>query len=74
MGSSYSLEAIVKVIAVGIPALLILLGFFAYIGGYTVQVLTGDVGMKSFGMGLTAIGVIIYLVELAFVIYSWFSE
>lgn len=73
MGSNYSLEAIVKVIAVGVPALLIVLGFFAFMGGFTMEMLTGNVGMKNFGISLIAAGIIIYLIELAVVIYSEFS-
>jgi len=74
VGSDYSLEAIAKVIAYGVPALLILLGFFGYIGGYTIAMLTGDVGIMNFGAALIAIGLVIYIVELALKVYSWFIE
>lgn len=74
MSNDYSLELIAKVIAYGIPALLILLGFFAYIGGYTITMLTGDVRMTNFGIALIAIGLVIYIFELALKVYIWFNE
>jgi len=58
------LEAILKVLAVGVPALLIVLGFFAVIGGFTVEAFTGDIGMKNFGIALIIIGIIFYIIEL----------
>jgi predicted MFS family arabinose efflux permease len=60
-----ALKGILKVVAVGVPALLILLGFAAVVGGYTFGIITGDLGMRNFGIGLIILGVIIYLIELA---------
>lgn len=68
--SGNSLEAMVKVIAYGVPALLIVPGFFAYAGGYTVRMLTGDVGMQNFGIAVMAIGIIIYVLEIVYAIYN----
>jgi len=58
------------VVAVGVPALLILLGFVAVMGGFTLEFITGNVGMKNSGIGLIILGVIIYLVEIALYYYS----
>lgn len=65
-----SLKGILTVIAVGVPALLILLGFVAVIGGFTFEFVTGDVGMKNFGIVLIVLGVIIYLIEILLYYYS----
>lgn len=73
MGNSYSLDAVVKIIAYGVPALLILLGFFAAVGGYTIEAVSGNVGMKNFGIGLIVIGVLIYLLEIAIAVYIEYS-
>lgn len=64
-----ALKGILTVVAVGIPALLILLGFVAVMGGFTLEFITGDVGMRNFGIGLIILGVIIYLIEIV-VYYS----
>ena len=63
------LEAIVKVIAYGVPALLILLGFLAYVYGHTLRTLTGDVGMANFGVLLIVLGIILYVAEVISKIY-----
>jgi hypothetical protein len=60
-----SLRGVLTVVAVGVPALLILLGFAATVGGFTLGYVTGDAGMRDFGIGLIILGVIIYLVEIA---------
>lgn len=65
-----ALKGILTVVAVGIPALLILLGFVAVMGGFTLEFVTGDVGMRNFGIGLIILGVIIYLIEIAVYYYS----
>jgi hypothetical protein len=65
-----SLKGILTVVAVGVPALLILLGFVAVMGGFTLEFVTGDVGMKNFGIGLIVLGVIIYLIEIVLYYYS----
>ena len=65
-----ALRGILTVIAVGVPALLILLGFVAVIGGFTLEFVTGNVGMRNFGIGLIILGVIAYLIEIALYYYS----
>jgi hypothetical protein len=67
-----ALRGILTVIAVGVPALLILLGFFATIGGFGVQMITGDVSMKNFGEGLIIAGILLYIFEL--ILYYWWSQ
>jgi hypothetical protein len=51
------LEAIATIFTYGIPALLIILGYFAYI--YQI-----DEEMRNVGLALLIIGIIIYIVEL----------
>jgi len=80
-GSNHmELEAIVKVIVYGVPALLIVLGFFAYVGGTTAEAIgafveaagvewTGDTDLKSLGKGMIATGIIIYIIELIVYFY-----
>ena len=79
---SEKLEAIVKVIAVGVPALLIVLGFFAYMGGSVIEAIgmlieemggkgIEETGMKSLGLGMIATGVILYIIE--FLAYVYFE-
>jgi len=65
-----ALKGILLVVAVGVPALLILLGFVAVIGGYTLEFITGDVGMRNFGIGLIILGVIIYIIEVVLYYYN----
>jgi len=67
---SNNLEAIVKVIAYGVPALLIVLGFFGYVGGYTIQMVTGDVAMKNFGIFMVVVGIMMYVIEIAYTVYE----
>jgi len=65
-----ALKGILVVIAVGVPALLIFLGFVAVMGGFTLEFITGDVSMKNFGIGLIILGVFIYLIEIWLYYYS----
>jgi len=65
-----ALRGILIVIAFGIPALLILLGFVAVMGGFTLEFITGDVGMKNFGVVLIILGVFIYIIEIGLYYYS----
>lgn len=57
------LRALIKVIVYGVPALLIVLGFFAYVGAYTLEIVSEDVGTQGFGFFLILIGIIVYLAE-----------
>lgn len=74
MGENYSIDMIVKVIAYGTPALLILIGFFAYLAGYSVQFLTHDAGMIHLGILLMALGIIFYGTEFAVKVYVYFNQ
>jgi len=65
---------IVKIVAYGVPALLIVVGFFTYFAGYTVQSLTHDAGMTNLGMLLMALGIIFYTSEFAVKVYAYFRE
>jgi hypothetical protein len=73
LGENYSIDLIVKVLAYGTPALLIVIGFFAYLAGYTVQILTHEAAMMNLGILLMALGIILYIIELAAKIYSYFN-
>lgn len=58
-------EIIAKVIAFGVPALLIILGFIAVTGGELAGAIFGTSGgMVVLGVIMIAIGIIIYVVEL----------
>ncbi len=72
MGNN-SYDIIVKVVAVGIPALLIVLGFVAFMAGSTVQMLGGNPEIKNLGIILLIIGISIALIELAVWIYGELS-
>ena len=65
-----SLKGILTVIAVGVPALLIILGFAAAVFGWTLDVITGDAGMRNFGIALVIIGILLYVLELIVYYYS----
>jgi hypothetical protein len=69
-----TLDIIVKIVAYGIPALLIVVGFFAYFAGYTVQFLTHDAGMINLGILLMASGIVFYAGEFAIKVYAYFNE
>ena len=45
-----SLKGILTVIAVGVPALLILLGFAAAVFGWMFGLVANDTGMRNFGI------------------------
>lgn len=68
--ANINLEGMVKVIVYGVPALLILLGFIAYISGYTLGILTGSDEMKNLGIAMIVLGVVLYIIELGYAIYS----
>jgi hypothetical protein len=57
-------EAIVKVVAWGVPALCIILGFFGYMWGVTLTSFGGDGGTKGLGVLLIIIGIGLYCLEL----------
>jgi len=58
---------IVKVLAYGVPALLIVLGFLAFTGGKFAEAIFGSSGgMEAFGIILIIVGVVIYILELLF--------
>jgi hypothetical protein len=72
LAENMTLDALVKVVAYGVPALLILLGFFAYMAGYSINALAHDAGMMNGGIAMMAIGIIIYTVE--FVVSVYFNK
>lgn len=61
-------------IAVGIPALLIVLGFFAYIDGFTAIIRTNPVEMKNFGFVLMVAGIVSYAIESITLTYYQFQS
>jgi hypothetical protein len=67
---NFSLSGIVQVIAVGVPAMLILLGFFAYVGGLSVEWITGNKGMQGFGVTLIVFGIVFYILEFVVAVVS----
>ena len=58
-----SLEALVKVVAYGVPALLIVLGFFSYLAGYSINAISQDAGMMNGGVLMMVLGVGFYILE-----------
>lgn len=60
MGNNIS----VKVIAYGVPALLIVLGFIAWMGGSIIDVIVGNSGAKDFGGILIFLGIVIFLLVI----------
>ena len=54
--------------------MLVVVGFFAYFTGYTVQFLTHDAGMINLGILLMASGILFYAVEFAVKVYAYFNE
>ena len=69
-----TLDMIVKIVAYGVPALLIAVGFFAYFAGYTVQFFTHDAGMINLGILLMALGIIFYGTEFAVKVYAYVNQ
>lgn len=63
-----------KVVAYGAPALLILLGFFAYMSGYSINAIANDAGMMNAGMTMMAIGTILYIAEFVAKVAVYFNE
>lgn len=74
MGQDTTLDIVIRLVVYGVPALLIILGFVAYASGYTMEMLTGDAGMKNLGTGLMVIGIVFYGIEFIIKVYDYFSE
>jgi len=56
---------IARVIAYGVPALLIVLGFIAYTGGrFAEMIFSNATDMVGFGIILIVLGIMIYIIEL----------
>ena len=82
--NNISLEAIVQVIVYGVPALLIVLGFVAYMMGYGIEMsrtalgqqesAISGVGLMNTGSWLMAIGIILYVIELILKFVTWYYE
>lgn len=80
------IEVAVKVLAVGFPALLIILGWISYMSGSGLETISGIIrpvvgeevrtgeDLKSFGTGLIFVGVVVYLLELAFYLFYTYYE
>ena len=61
---------IVRVLAYGVPALLIILGWISVTGGKIMEAVTGDPDvMFILGICMIIFGVLIYIVELLFGIH-----
>lgn len=69
-----SVEGLVKVIVYGVPALLIFLGFIAYISGYTLGMFTGSDEMKNLGIFMIGTGIVLYIIELGYAIYRDYTS
>jgi len=65
-----SLKGILTVIAVGVPALLILLGFAAAVFGWMFGLVTNDTGMRNFGILLIIVGILLYILEIGLHYYN----
>jgi len=74
MGGNVTLDAAIQIVAYGIPALLIAVGFFAYFAGYSVQSLTHDAGMANLGLLLMSLGIIFYAGEFVVKLYAYLTE
>ena len=74
MAENMTLDMIVKIVAYGVPALLIVVGFFAYFAGYSVQFLTHDAGMTNLGILLMASGILFYAGEFLVKVYAYLYE
>jgi hypothetical protein len=73
MSRNTTVDVIIKVVVYGVPALLIVLGFVAYMGGYAIHAVTGDSGMMNIGIGLMILGIVLYIIEFIIAVYSYFS-
>jgi hypothetical protein len=74
MSQNTTVDVIIKVVVYGVPALLIVFGFIAYMSGYAIQAVTGDSGMMNLGIGLMVLGIVLYIIEFIIAVYSYFSE
>ncbi len=70
--SVLSLEGITKLVVYGVPAVLILLGVLFCVNGIALELATKNTEMKTKGIWLLAIGVILYIVESALAVYDRF--
>ncbi len=59
-----SVKALINIIAYGVPALLIVLGFFGYFAGLTINAISHDAGMMNTGTFMIVLGIVFYLLEL----------
>jgi hypothetical protein len=69
-----SFNALVNVVAYGIPALLIILGFCAYLAGYSISALTSNDGLMNTGIAMITIGIIFYVLEfIAKIVITYYN-
>lgn len=52
------------------PAILIVLGFFAHMSGYAMNAVIHDAGMMNGGILMMVVGVVLYIVEKIAFAYS----
>lgn len=68
--SNMDVKGLVQIFAYGVPALLIFLGFFAYMGGSVFSVITGNNSAQSLGIIFIILGIAFYVLEFMFAVYS----
>lgn len=73
MVENMSIQALINIAAYGVPALLIVLGFFAYLAGYSISAFTNENGMMNTGIIMIVLGIMFYLLEFLAKIASYFS-
>jgi len=74
MSENTTVDIIIKLVVYGVPALLIILGFLAYMSGYAIQAVSGDSGMMNLGIALMILGIVFYVIEFIVKVYAYFSE
>jgi hypothetical protein len=70
IANNYRLSALINVVAYGVPAVLIVLGFFAYLAGYGINAVSSNSGIMNTGIILIVLGVVFYLLEFFAKIFS----
>ena len=59
-----SVDALIQVIAYGVPALLIVIGAFFYLAGYSINAFTQNSSIMNTGTVMIILGIIFYVLEL----------
>jgi hypothetical protein len=63
MAENMTIEALIKIVAYGVPALMIVLGFFGYFAGYSINAVSHDAGMMNTGIVMIILGTVFYVLE-----------